>query len=180
MRLTKKLLSVLLVLVLALTLAMPAFAENGEPPEEPNPAMPVITVQPVGGRIRVENRNDMLRVQAYIPNGDEIGFQWYRYSESSARRPMGRTAEITVIHPGDVYYYVVVYNRADPSLRVRSETVHVEGYRTFFNWVWFIVRTIPALLVGAFIFPPFPGFLIFMAPFIIPFVLYNLIADLFR
>jgi len=127
----KKLLALLLTLALAFTLALPAFAED------PDPAMPVITRQPKGLRVR-NGESFTLSVEATIPNGDEIGYQWYIVSSSLGRDIAKEdTAELTAtIYGGQDYpYYVEVYNRSNPELRVKSNTVHVIGYFPISFWL---------------------------------------------
>jgi len=126
MKLSKRLLAMLLTLVLALTLALPAFAED-DPPEEPNPAMPVITVQPVGGSMAI-GELITLRVEAYIPNGDEVGYRWYRDMPHTDEH---YSAELTIQagYVGVANYYVEVFNLAQPELKVTSEAARVEVYK---------------------------------------------------
>ena len=125
----KRPLALLLSFVLAFSAALPALAQE-DPPEESNPAMPVITVQPRGGRVKL-NRSFSLSVQAHSPNGDEVGYRWFRND-----RPFGSSqASVTLManqfDTGD--YHVEVYNRANPALSVTSETVRVEVYQTLFQ-----------------------------------------------
>jgi len=127
MKHTKRLIALLLGIVLTFSLALPAFAE-GDPPEEPDPAMPVITVQPKNVNVSYREKFT-LSVRAYISNGDRIGYLW--------RTADGETIEDTsypeftrysdVNWTGD--YCVEVYNRDHPEYRVTSETVHVEVHK---------------------------------------------------
>ena len=119
MKITKRLFAVVLTMALALSLALPTMAVD----EEPNPAIPVITVQPKGGRVRASGR---LTVQAYIPNGDEIGYAWFCSKASGIH---SRSDGMNVF-AGEHSYYVKVYNVTNPELCVTSETVLVEGYKT--------------------------------------------------
>jgi hypothetical protein len=158
MKFTKRMLAALLTLALSIALALPALAED-----EPNPAMPVITVQPNGGRVK---SGSTISVQAHIPNGDEIGYVWARFSDSD---PVGTTegsgATVTVRSTGKYYYRVRVYNQTNPELYVMSETVLVESHLTIFEQIaaaLMLPLTIPAM---AFIFPPFPGLSILLLPF---------------
>ena len=197
MKQSKRLLALMLTLVLAFSLALPALAEDADPPEEPNPAMPVITVQPVGGRAR-QYGITTLSVQAYIPNGDEIGYQWYRDNsdEFYIWEEDGKSATLSDWSDSAADYYVVVYNLNHPECSVTSETVHIDVYRTFsdrfsdfltrtaimekiFAPVEWLVQGIGLLLflpLAPFIVPPFPGLIIFL-PFI---YLFNWIRGLFQ
>jgi len=124
MKHAKKWLALLLTLALALTLALPAFAED-DPPEEPNPAMPVITRQPEGGIIRFGS-SVPISVEAHIPNGDEIGYLWhFNYSNGNVGSWCGDDAEVEMQYY-EVAVCVEVFNKASPEYRVTSETVYVE------------------------------------------------------
>ena len=124
MKHAKKLLALLLTLALALTLVLPAFTED-DPPEEPNPAMPVITRQPVGGIIRFGS-SVPVSVEAYIPNGDEIGYLWhFLYSDGDVDSWCSDDATVEMQYY-EVAVYVEVFNKANPEYRVTSETVYVE------------------------------------------------------
>ena len=145
MKHTKKLLALLLALALGFTLALPAFAED-----EPNPAMPVITVQPVGGRVKA-GQEFKFSVEAHIPNGDEIGFRWY----GSPRNPLvdAQTASIKLTFPGTYTYYVEAYNINNPEYAVTSQTVTVEVSHGVLDWIGVGVGvpllpiTLPALFI---------------------------------
>ena len=128
MKLSKRLLALLLAFMLALGLCAAAVAQ--EEPEEPNPAMPVITVQPRGGRVKL-GRSLNLRVQAHIPNGDEIGYRWFRDERQLGTGKASITGTANQFSAGD--YRVEVCNRANPELCVTSETVRVEVYQTVFQ-----------------------------------------------
>lgn len=132
MKPSTRLLALLLSLVLAFSLALPAFAED-DLPEEPNPAMPVITVQPQGDiRVRA-GQKFTLKVEAYIPNGDDIGYAWRRIRTSGQSDYCESAAEITHTWGGSsgiLYYTVEVFNLANPECRVVSETAQVEVYLT--------------------------------------------------
>ncbi|MCL2494460.1 MAG: hypothetical protein FWE98_02235 [Oscillospiraceae bacterium] len=147
MKQTKRLLALLLTLALALTLALPAFAET-DPPEEPNPAMPVITVQPEGptDRLRASYEGFMLRVEATIPNGDPISYRWYQNGVDVTNDdvPFCVSQES---EPGDYYYYVEVYNRANPAFSVTSETIHVEFYISPVDWLRGIFENIAEIVL---------------------------------
>jgi len=145
MKLTKRILASLLALALALTLALPAFAEN-----EPNPAIPVITVQPEGGRVRT-GQSITLSVEAHIPNGDEIGFRWY---DSQRNRLVdAQHASLDFTFPGTYTYYVEAYNVSNPEYAVTSQTVTVEAYYGALDWagagsgILLLPLTLPALFI---------------------------------
>ena len=138
----KRILSILLVLALAFTLALPAFAED------PDPAMPVITVQPEGVRVH-PNRTFVLSVEAYIPNGDPIRYLWYRDDGTAfASAAEVRRSESTL---GTYNYYVVVINNANPEYSVTSETVQVEVYSAWDDLTFFQKVFGPGLLIGYFL-----------------------------
>jgi len=111
----------MLILILALGLGPSALAE------EPNPAMPVITVQPVGGQVKT-GETFTLSVEAHIPNGDEIGYRWYLNN-----RDYGSRAEYIVDanREGTIKIYVEVMNKTNPTHKVKSETVIVDVQPTF-------------------------------------------------
>jgi hypothetical protein len=124
-KLSKRLTALLLALALALTFALPALAEGES--EEPNPAMPVITVQPQTVRVKA-NRDFTLSVKAHIPNGDEIGYWWW--DDTYSRSPIGSTEKIKLNrNPFTYSIYVEVYNAAHPEYSVTSEIACVEVYR---------------------------------------------------
>jgi len=128
MKQSKRLLASLLALLLALGLGLPALAVD-EPPEEPDPAMPVITVQPYGAR---EGHLILsFRVEAYIPNGDEPGFLWVGPG-TDAYSEIRQNMYVFAV-PGANDYYVEVYNRSSPEYRVVSDTASVDY--PFFEWV---------------------------------------------
>ena len=120
---TKRLLALLLTLLLAFTLALPAFAED-DPPEEPDPAMPVITRQPQAGKWRfLEGVN--ISLEAQIPNGDPIGYIWHiRYEDGSEKSLTGYGLAILVDYGAT--FTVEVYNKANPEYRVTSESLRLE------------------------------------------------------
>jgi hypothetical protein len=137
MKSTKRLLAILLVFLLTFGFAMPAIAEE-EPPEEPLSAVPVITVQPQGGSAR--GRNEFtLTVEAYIPNGSPLAYQWYRVVQSEHRARTGGK-NLTVSGWGETHtYFVRVFNAANPDFYVISETATVEFRVTFGCFIreWF-------------------------------------------
>ena len=127
MKHTKHALAVLLALVLALTLALPAFAAD-----DPNPAMPVITVQPQSVRVKAD-RDFTLSMKAHIPNGDEISYRWW-WDDGYSLHLLGGTEKITLNrNPDTCYIYVEVFNAVHPEYSVTSETVCVEVYRPRFE-----------------------------------------------
>jgi len=141
----KRLFATILTLALALTLALPVFAVG-----EPNPAMPVITVQSEGGRVKT-GQSITLSVEAYIPNGDEIGFRWY---DSKRNRLVdAQHASLDFTFPGTYTYYVEAYNVSNPEYAVTSQTVTVEAYYGVLDWigagsgVLLLPLTLPALFI---------------------------------
>ena len=152
---------------LAFTLALPAFAED------PDPAMPVITKQPQGGRIK-PNKTLTLSVQASIPNGDEIGYQWWCVHPDGKISRIDTTAETTHHNAirGTYSYYVEVYNRANPENKVTSETVQVEVLEpTRFEYFLAFMGFFTGYFFGVI----FPGML--LAPF---YILYQWVIRLFQ
>jgi len=144
MKFSKRLIALLLGVALVFGLAMPALAEGAMTEHSEaaaNPAMPVITVQPRGLRTK-DNEAFTLRVEATIPNGDEIGYQWCQIREQDGVASFHRrnAADLTITsllkdYGGNCrhsyYYYVVVYNASQPELRVTSETVFVKVDHSF-------------------------------------------------
>ena len=125
MKLLKRLPVSLLVIALALGLALPALAID-------DPAMPVITAQPQDVSIK-SNRRIVLSVEAHIPNGDEIGYQWYRGSKMLDGQT-GARLEIKLAAPTDSgLYYVVVCNRGDEAFNVTSASANVKVSQTLFQ-----------------------------------------------
>ena len=155
MKSTKRLLALLLIFALAFTLALPVFAED-----EPDPAMPVITVQPQGERVLKEDLF-LVKKKAHIPNGDEIGYQWYRNNTLLD----GATGDSIIGNARETAdYYVIAYNKANPELNVKSETARVVVYVSFFLKMFNYVMMI---------FNPMFWFVLLIAPF-------GLIASLFN
>jgi len=125
MKTVKRLFILLLSLALAFTLALPAFAED----DEPASPMPVITVQPE--RISTGIFTEItLRVEAEIPNGDPLGYQWY---DAFNKKPIeGAVAAEFCFNSDDMNMFFglfncVVYNSNDSTAeagpnRVVSET----------------------------------------------------------
>jgi len=161
MQFTKRTLAVILTLIFVFSLTLPAVIAE-EPPDEPNPAMPVITVQPKGASV-VSGDTLTLSVEAYIPNGDEIGYTWWCTKVSTgAKNKVGSTAEITITAKTGTYdYYVEVYNLASPEYKVTSQTARTEIDSTLRSKI----AAILFLPLAFFIFPPFPGLSILLAPF---------------
>lgn len=144
---TKRLLAALLSLALAFSPALPAFAQDEEP-EGPDPAMPVITVQPQSYRFRFDDRPRELQlsVEAHIPGGGEIGYQWYRGDVLISGEKTIR------VNPPESersdYYHVVVYNVNNPEYRAVSETARVEVYLSLYNYIMLFLTT-PTVFAGA-------------------------------
>ena len=182
MKPSTRLLALLLSLVLAFSLALPAFAED-DLPEEPNPAMPIITVQPVGLRVKADTEFT-LSVEAYIPNGDEVGYEWrHVLPDGSTKYPGSRnSARISQTLSGvrTHYYTVVVYNRSNPEYRVTSETVSVKVYQTPLDVIsnYFMIALGITFMGGPL---NFLGPLLLLAsPIVLPFQLINyLIQSIF-
>lgn len=131
MNFTKRILAVLLILISVFGLYLPVVFAQEEPlDEQSNPAMPVITEQPknfLATELRVFDRTVTLSVQAYIPNGDEIGYRWY----NNFNEIIGETPEINVNASSPVRrrYYVEVYNLSNPEYYVTSDiaTVNIDS-----------------------------------------------------
>ena len=125
MKQLKRLLALLLTLALALSLALPAFAS-----EEPNPAKPIITAQPQSVTV-LDGEPFTLSVQAEIPNGDPLRYEWYEVG-------YGATGVAQAQYSGGWFllstnpfararhsYYCVAYNANDDTIFVQSETAMV-------------------------------------------------------
>jgi len=203
MKFKKHILATLLAIALALTLALPAMAAD-----EPDPAMPVITVQPVGSSQRALRATFVISVQAHIPNGDDVGYTWYRNGERTgwAGENNGDNISVTLqMHvtnntPETNSFYVVVHNLEDPERSVTSQTVQIEllplsfsdkarivlgdifePVGDFFVTVFAAILQIPLLIIA------YPFAFLFEALFGVAFFgslagmgLYELIARLFR
>jgi len=134
---TKRLIALLMSLVLAFTLALPAFAETEAP--EVNPAMPVITVQPESVTI-LNGSSYTLSVQAEIPNGDPLRYEWYelgtdRIVSDEASFSAGISVQFAnTTDSARFYYYVIVFNANDETLFVQSETVSVTVEQEYIPW----------------------------------------------
>ena len=154
----KKLVSVLLAVLLAAGLFVPAMAEEEDP--TPISPMPVITAQPQNIRFRYtfEPSTTEFSVEAYIPNGDPIGYEWHK------KTIFGDT---TLYGESDTYwfsplklwdqgqYYVVVYNKDDPTCRVTSETARLNV-----DLAWYFIPVTTLLLPFQLIAIPIMAFLI--------------------
>lgn len=170
MSLTKKLFALLLALALALGLALPTFAGG-----EPDPAMPVITKQPEDVKLNVNLFGDAeftLRIEAYIPNGDPVGYQWwYDLSNTgSLYVPIeGATGSTFTASTADYgsSLYCVVYNAAEGPEGTHSAASRKASVTTFLGLLPSIlvlvvsVAALPfSLLVPVFLLPmlfiPFP------------------------
>ena len=125
----KRLLALLLALVLAFGLAMPAIAQESltehssanadttEGSATKNPAMPVITVQP---QVLMYNDTSFeIRFEAHIPNGDPMGIRWYDagtgwlVASDPAAFWIGVSVDFLGLGGGTTQfrYYVEAYNR---------------------------------------------------------------------
>jgi len=128
MKQSKRLVALLLGLLICFGLGLPAFAQA-------DPAMPVITEQPKGATL-VANSESMfadrteikhiLSVKAHIPNGDPVGYRWYKnggrlYDWSDTLSQV--EASNTKFWAGE--YYIEVFNRDNPEISVKSKTVRV-------------------------------------------------------
>ena len=139
MKLLKRLPTLALALVLTLGLVLPVFAEE-------EPAIPVITVQPKNTNIRevlIFRIPITLSVQAHIPNGDEVGYRWYKDGS-----PLYTKTEstLTLKDGGDQgLYYVEVFNKTNLNGQmVKSNEVRVAYEPTITRK---ILRNVPEPLV---------------------------------
>ena len=143
MKTAKTLLALALTLALTLTLALPAFAET-DPSEEPDPAMPVITVQPEGVRVKF-GRFVTLSVQANIPNGDEIGYQWY-CGDTKLDGETGASIRFRAIniYQGSGDYRIEVFSLTNEACSITSELARVEIDKTvYMNILTFLLYLMP-------------------------------------
>ena len=175
MKLSKRLLALLLSTVLAFGLALPAMAED-DPPTEPAPAMPVITVQPQTIHVK-RGEQKTLSVEAHIPNGDPLGYLWYIDDEKSAVRQsslefVGKKESRTA--------YVEVYNLNNAEYRVKSETVQMVVELTLLekaeDFFYEMNQTIGGIAIVSVLFSPY----IFFWLLSLPLHLINWIINLFR
>jgi len=100
----KKLLSLVLTLALAAGLAVPAMAAADD--------VPVITVQPQNVAVQ-PGEAFTLSVEANVPNGERVGYQWYYHNTTSTGAAWSAaTYNSTVGADGRGYglYYCTVYN----------------------------------------------------------------------
>jgi len=154
MKRTKKFLALLLALLLGLGLSAPAMAQEGEEDfaevivlvlaqegdgedgEIDQNAIPVITAQPVAPAGKIPRKGSFtLRIEAYIPNGDPIGYYWVRDAIQRAGPAADREywdGDDTITLPAHTKrseYYCYVYNQsygltgAGFDYRVRSDSV---------------------------------------------------------
>ena len=137
MKLFKRLLAVLLIFLLAFPVALAAFAED-EPAEEPNPAMPVITVQPVGGTVK-KGEKFTLSVQAHCPNGDKIN--WLYFHDWEIYDPENEDSRLKWLH-------VLISNiKAEINGTFHGlRRIDLQSYLTEFEWR-FNRRQIPDLML---------------------------------
>ena len=121
-----RLLALLLSLVLVFNLALPVFAAD-----DPNPAMPVITRDMILDMRPIKYGEEFtltLSIEAEIPNGDPIAYQWYCGIAVGlilpAPIPGATTSSCTVEGKGsggsNRYYYCVVSNANNEMLQVSS------------------------------------------------------------
>ena len=127
----KRLLALLLTLLLAMGIAPFAFAQEDEPlAPDPVAMTPVITQQPQGFRVSTVHGSTMpVRVQAHIPNGDTVGYRWYRNGELFTTH---ESITLSTRSPAAADYHVVVFNRDHPEYYITSETVRAEVYEASF------------------------------------------------
>jgi len=180
----KRALAVLLALVLAFGLALPAMAAEDEPEPCPYcaedstcPRMPVITQQPQSVRMDLFSDGFIpVSVEAYIPNDEWIGVRWYR-GEQAVRSNSNIHNRFNVhvnTESGD--YHAVVYNIFSPEHYVVSETFRVYN-PTFLA----IVRYWATNIFGLFAFFTFPiWFPILFWLFILLLTPIGFITNLFR
>jgi len=161
----KRTLALLLSIALLFSFAMPALAETTP---EPNPAMPVITSQsPERVYLQPHQFRTTFYVEASIPNGDPIAFQWYIVEfvnplTMRTSRLVGETGpslrvqrSIIGIPPS---YFVVIYNT---NLGPQDETNVTAGFRVAvaqddqLNTFWRVVSQ-----AGYLLFIPFLPFIV--------------------
>jgi len=133
MKFTKRMLAAILALAMALTLCLPAMADDEIPPEEPNPAMPVITMMLQGARVKY-GQPLTLTAEAYVPNGDAVRYEWYG---PMSRRGSGASLTIDKVNQYDAGNYLLyVYNASDKSCYVKAELVRVDVQMTVWGVIW--------------------------------------------
>jgi len=115
----KRIACIVLALSLATGFGLPAQAE------EADPAMPVITKQPESVAV-LPGEEFTLSVEAHIPNGDAVGYQWhianpFNVNVSGAAGPELTLKASSVLYGTLVFgtYYCIVYN-ADKGLEAGS------------------------------------------------------------
>ena len=119
MKLLKRLTCI--VLAFALMFGFPVAARG----EEADPAMPVITKQPENIGV-LPGEEFTLSVEAYIPNGDAVGYQWhvanpFNVDISGATGPALTQTTSAPMYGTQVFgiYYCIIYN-ADKGLEAGS------------------------------------------------------------
>jgi|GEM_PF-2899781 len=144
MKLSKKLLSALLALVLAFTLVLPVLAQENET-EEPDSLIPVITTQPAQSITTRTDQSFWVDIKAKIPaletamasqikNGD-LGIQWYVIpSEGADAAPVESSSEDARVFRGQgsdfrsgAQIFAIAYNKSTSTSsegphRAQSET----------------------------------------------------------
>jgi len=120
MKRIRKLISMLLALALAAGLALPAAAE-----ETPDPSIPVITVQPQDV-YAVPGEQFTISVEAYIPNGDTVGYWWMDARTNSNLGKLGPALTRTAGDPVRGEYYCVVYNASVDFIPQAARSVESE------------------------------------------------------
>jgi len=92
-------------------------------PRDDNPAMPIITKQPQSITVKC-CEEFTLSVEAYIPNGDEVGYRWYRNGDR-IDDATGPTLTVPYYYYYSSYdsslYYCNVYNKSNSRTYVDSE-----------------------------------------------------------
>jgi len=121
----KRFFSTLLACALTLALAL-SFIPHAFAQDEPGPAMPVITVQPQGSSQKVARATFTLSVEAHIPSGDAIGYEWYRDGVPAPINATGASMSLGLTTPRTANIYVVVHNLDHPEYSVTSQTVQIE------------------------------------------------------
>jgi len=143
----RKLIAALLALALVFTIALPVLAQDDNDEPEPCPYTPVIRSPLVifgdhtstASGILIE-RSRSMSIRADIPNGNPIGFRWYRDNrvitgETTSHHTTGSTSRMSVSVSG--YFHVVVYNVEHPQYYVTSEPVYSDAFRMgFFAFIW--------------------------------------------
>ena len=149
MRFAKRFLALLLVISLGLGFAAHCFAED----DDVDGAMPVITKQPESAKVPLTQKRDPVTIEAYIPNGDAIGYQWYDASGKTPVEIEGATDSSMPIKYSYRSYYCVVYNQNDSTAkegphRVTSDVADGAVVIFFFDWKHPVFSVIFAILGG--------------------------------